>query len=87
MLSFLISAYLTVLTVLFILDVKKGLSDATRRHPGVGNGSLVLWSAFKQLLMGFVHAQRERAKVAYATCTWERCDSVVSGAGKAIAMK
>ncbi len=87
MFSFLISAYVTIITVLFILDVKNGLSDAAQRKPAVRSGLQILGASIKQLFEGFVHARRERARLAYATCTHDRGDALVSGAGKAIAMK
>lgn len=91
MISFLISTYVSMLALLLILDVTRGVFDAAQRRTAVEKRSRQAWAPFKrafsQLLAGFIHARRERANMAYGACTWERCDSLVSGAGKAIAMK
>lgn len=82
-----IMLYLVVIAALLLSDVARGLFDAAQQQPNLlrqASQLVRVWCSekFKEYL---VRAREQRRL--NETRSWERCQSMVSSAGKAMAMK
>lgn len=79
--------YLLIVAALVLSDVTKGFLDFVLEHPNLRQAFELVRKWYLEQLKEELKQMKARQAARFENCTWERCEAVHSGAGKAIAMK
>lgn len=82
-----LALYLLAIAALLLSDIAKGLLDVVLEQPTLRQAHQLIHGWFRERLIKEVAELKARQKSNFENCSWERCDAVLSGAGKAIVMK
>ncbi len=79
--------YLLVVAALVLSDVTKGFLDVVLDQPNLRQAFELVRKWYFEQLNEEIKQMNVRRASRLERCTWESCEAVHSGAGKAIAMK